>query len=214
VENALLEGRRAALVAMATGTGKTRTAVGLLYRLLKVGLFRRVLFLVDRTALGEQALGSFSSVRMEGTYTFDEAYEVAPVDSPADGDTVLDIATVQGMVRRVLYADPGEAPPVDSYDLILVARNEERLHDVAQLPLKFGAYPSACAALAQRVTDGGIHFGRSPLLLADAIHATAAALPAGWVWDRKVATPPTHLIAATAALWALEHNDGGGVAVY
>lgn len=90
----------------------------------------------------------------------------------------------------------------------------ERLHDVAQLPLKFGAYPSACAALAQRVTDGGIHFGRSPLLLADAIHATAAALPAGWVWDRKVATPPTHLIAATAALWALEHNDGGGVAVY
>jgi type I restriction enzyme R subunit len=120
VENTLLEGRRAALVAMATGTGKTRTAVGLLYRLLKVGLFRRVLFLVDRTALGEQALGSFSSVRMEGTYTFDEAYEVAPVDSPADGDTVLDIATVQGMVRRVLYADPGEAPPVDSYDLILV----------------------------------------------------------------------------------------------
>ncbi len=120
VESALLEGRRAALVAMATGTGKTRTAVGLLYRLLKAGLFRRVLFLVDRTALGEQALGSFSSIRMEGTYTFDDAYEVAPVDSAADEDTVLDIATVQGMVKRVLYANGGEAPPVDAYDLILV----------------------------------------------------------------------------------------------
>lgn len=120
VEEALLQGRRAALVAMATGTGKTRTAVGLLYRLLKAGLFRRVLFLVDRTALGEQALGSFSSIRMEGIYTFDEAYEVAPVDAPADEDTVLDIATVQGMVKRVLYADPAQALPVDAYDLILV----------------------------------------------------------------------------------------------
>src|SRR4029078_754953 len=70
--------------------------------------------------------------------------------------------------------------------------------------------PPACAALRQRVTDGGIRSGRPPLLLADAIHATAAALPAGWVWDRKVATPPTHLIAAAAALWALGHNDRGG----
>ena len=36
------------LVAMATGTGKTRTAIGLVYRLLKSKRFRRVLFLVDR----------------------------------------------------------------------------------------------------------------------------------------------------------------------
>jgi type I restriction enzyme R subunit len=40
---------------MATGTGKTRTSVALMYRLLKHKRFRRILFLVDRNALGEQA---------------------------------------------------------------------------------------------------------------------------------------------------------------
>ena len=37
------------LIAMATGTGKTRTFIGLVYRLVKSKRFRRVLFLVDRT---------------------------------------------------------------------------------------------------------------------------------------------------------------------
>ena len=44
-----------ALLAMATGTGKTATCIALVYRLLKSGRFRRILFLVDRSALGEQA---------------------------------------------------------------------------------------------------------------------------------------------------------------
>jgi type I restriction enzyme R subunit len=55
IEGALAEGRRELLVAMATGTGKTRTSVALMYRLLKDKRFRRILFLVDRNALGEQA---------------------------------------------------------------------------------------------------------------------------------------------------------------
>ena len=51
VEHALGQGRREILVAMATGTGKTRTCIGLCYRLLKTGRVRRILFLVDRVAL-------------------------------------------------------------------------------------------------------------------------------------------------------------------
>ena len=51
VEHALGQGRREILVAMATGTGKTRTCIGLCYRLLKTGRVRRILFLVDRLAL-------------------------------------------------------------------------------------------------------------------------------------------------------------------
>ncbi len=45
--------QRNCLLAMATGTGKTRTIIGLMYRLLKAERFRRILFLVDRNALGD-----------------------------------------------------------------------------------------------------------------------------------------------------------------
>jgi type I restriction enzyme R subunit len=44
------------LVAMATGTGKTFTVVNEIYRLMKTGVARRVLFLVDRRALAAQAV--------------------------------------------------------------------------------------------------------------------------------------------------------------
>jgi type I restriction enzyme R subunit len=59
VEAAIAQGQRDCLVAMATGTGKTRTCIGLTYRLLKTKRFRRVLFLVDRSALGEQTATAY-----------------------------------------------------------------------------------------------------------------------------------------------------------
>ena len=90
----------------------------------------------------------------------------------------------------------------------------EREYEVVPSPMRWSDYPTACAALAQRVTDGTVHFGRSPQLVGDLIHGTAAPVGNGWVWDRKVATPPTALVAGTAALWALDHNNGPGVAVY
>jgi type I restriction enzyme R subunit len=62
VEAGVAEGKTSMLVAMATGTGKTRTAIGLVYRLLKTKRFRRVLFLVDRTALGEQTENAFKDI--------------------------------------------------------------------------------------------------------------------------------------------------------
>ncbi len=49
-EKAIIEGKREVLLAMATGTGKTRTVLGMIYRFLKTERFRRILFLVDRTA--------------------------------------------------------------------------------------------------------------------------------------------------------------------
>lgn len=90
-----------------------------------------------------------------------------------------------------------------------------RDHSIALAPMKFGDYPAACAALAQRVADRRIHFGRAAPLISDAINASALTTPTGWIWCRKTITPPTHLIAATAALWSLEHNTGGdAVAVF
>ncbi len=61
VEKRLAADRRKMLLAMATGTGKTKLAIAMLYRLLAAKRFRRVCFVVDRNALGEQADGEFSS---------------------------------------------------------------------------------------------------------------------------------------------------------
>ena len=51
VEQAILNGKRDMMVAMATGTGKTYLTVAQIYRLLESGLARRILFLVHRKAL-------------------------------------------------------------------------------------------------------------------------------------------------------------------
>jgi type I restriction enzyme R subunit len=64
------------LVAMATGTGKTFTIVNLVYRLMKAGVAKRVLFLVDRRALAAQAVRAFSSFETEQGLKFDKTYEV------------------------------------------------------------------------------------------------------------------------------------------
>lgn len=122
VERAVAEEQRTALVAMATGTGKTRTAIGLVYRLLKAGRFRRVLFLVDRTALGQQTDDAFGEARLEGLKTFKEIYDLKGLDDlKPDATTKLHIATVQGMVRRIFdAADPADLPAVDDYDCIVI----------------------------------------------------------------------------------------------
>src|SRR5207248_7787462 len=52
-------GRRRMYLQMATGTGKTITAAGVIAKLWSVGLTRRALFLVDRDALAVQAVNKF-----------------------------------------------------------------------------------------------------------------------------------------------------------
>lgn len=76
VEKALIKQRRRMLLAMATGTGKTVVAVSLVYRLLKSGFAKRILFLVDRRALAVQAVGAFSTFEPEPGHKFDKLYEV------------------------------------------------------------------------------------------------------------------------------------------
>lgn len=122
VENGISNGKTELLLAMATGTGKTRTALGLIYRLIKAKRFRRILFLVDRTSLGEQAEGVFHDVKLESLQAFSQIYDVKGLnDIEIEADTRLHVATVQGMVRRLLYATEDSKPlPVDQYDCIIV----------------------------------------------------------------------------------------------
>ncbi|MGJ0485198.1 MAG: type I restriction-modification system endonuclease [Methylomicrobium sp.] len=127
IESSIKQGKNTALIAMATGTGKTKTAIAMVYRLLKSERFRRILFLVDRSALGVQATGDFCEVRLENLNTFADTFDVMgmeqnkpPKPNPAD-DTKVHIATVQGVVKRILYPGDNENKPgVGQYDCIVV----------------------------------------------------------------------------------------------
>lgn len=119
VENALSQGVRSALLAMATGTGKTRTIIGLMYRFLKTERFKRILFLVDRRALGEQATDSFNEVILEQNLPLTRIYNIADLgDMTAEAETRVQVATVQAMVKRIFMSD--NPPSVDQFDCIIV----------------------------------------------------------------------------------------------
>jgi type I restriction enzyme R subunit len=77
LEASLADHRPRSLVQMATGSGKTYTAVSFSYRLIKFGRARRILFLVDRNNLGKQTLNEFQ--QFVSPYTnrkFTEEYTV------------------------------------------------------------------------------------------------------------------------------------------
>lgn len=127
IEGAIKDQKESALVAMATGTGKTKTAIATVYRLLKSERYRRILFLVDRSALGVQATDDFCEVRLENLNTFADTFEVMgmeqnkpPKPTPEDA-TKVHVATVQGLVKRIMYpGDNDTKPGVGQYDCIII----------------------------------------------------------------------------------------------
>ena len=121
VEQAVIEGQREILLAMATGTGKTRTVLGMIYRFLKTNRFKRILFLVDRTSLGEQASDVFKEVKLEELMTLNEIYNIKGLDEKTvDKETRIQVATVQSMVKRILYNEGVVMPAVTDFDLIII----------------------------------------------------------------------------------------------
>lgn len=125
IEKAISDRKRAMLVAMATGTGKTFTIVNDIYRLMKSGVARRILFLVDRRALGAQAVRAFASFEAEPGLKFDRIYEVysqrfqkedfgeeekfdpkvlpsSYLQNPKEGSAFVYISTIQRMTINLL----------------------------------------------------------------------------------------------------------------
>ena len=120
IEQSISEGKDTALISMATGTGKTRMAIALMYRALKQKRFRRVLFLVDRNALADQTLDSLENAELENLLKFTETYSVAgPEDKEINKETRVHVATIQSMVKRVLFGGE-DRPTPGTYDLIIV----------------------------------------------------------------------------------------------
>src|SRR5207248_6208490 len=93
----LAANKRRALIQMATGSGKTYTAVNFVYRLIKLAGARRVLFLVDRSNLGDQTLKEFQQfVTPDDGRKFTELYNVQHLQSAhLDKVSRVCISTIQ-----------------------------------------------------------------------------------------------------------------------
>lgn len=121
IEDAIKDGKKRILLAMATGTGKTRTAISLMYRLLKHKRARRILYLVDRNSLGRQTANAIKDNKI-GMMSISSIYGLKELsDKVPDASTKIQIATVQGMIKRLFFGDDdSEKPSVGQYDFIIV----------------------------------------------------------------------------------------------
>ena len=93
----------------------------MIYRFLKSGRFRRILFLVDRNSLGEQTQAVFNDIKLEDLLPLNKIYNINGLESRSfDRETRLQISTVQSMVKRILYNDENSLPGVTDFDLIII----------------------------------------------------------------------------------------------
>lgn len=99
LDESFANNRPKALVQMATGAGKTFTAITAAYRLLKFGKMNRILFLVDTKGLGEQAEREFLAYRpSDDNRSFSELYGVRRLkNSFLPKDAQICICTIQRM---------------------------------------------------------------------------------------------------------------------
>ncbi|OEF06030.1 type I restriction-modification system endonuclease [Vibrio genomosp. F10] len=120
IEDAIEAGQENLLVAMATGTGKTRVAGATMYRLLTSGLCRNALFLVDRRSLGTQAVNSFKEYRIRQMPLADHynLYELGEKTDQAGDKPWIQIATVQSL-SLMLQSENNPLTP-GMYDCIIV----------------------------------------------------------------------------------------------
>lgn len=96
IEKAIGGHKHRILLAMATGTGKTRTAIALMYRLIKNKRARRILYLVDRQSLAQQTADALKDNKVDGQ-SISSIYGVKEYgDKTPEANTRIHIATVQG----------------------------------------------------------------------------------------------------------------------
>ena len=120
LEQSLAEGRPRSLVQMATGSGKTFMACNQVYRLIRHAGARRVLFLVDRSNLGRQALREFQGFTVPGDgRKFTELYNVQLLQSSSiDPVSRVCIATIQRVYSMLRGEDlDPELEEASGYDV-------------------------------------------------------------------------------------------------
>lgn len=135
LEKSSAEARPRALIQMATGSGKTYTAVAFLYRLVKYANARRVLFLVDRSNLGRQTLREFQQyVTPDDGRKFTELYNVQHLTSNAlDPVSRVCITTIQRLYSMLKGEEQFDAE-LEERSLFDISPMSEKPKDVVYNP--------------------------------------------------------------------------------
>ena len=169
-----------ALMQMATGSGKTYTAITAVYRLLKHADAKRILFLVDTRNLGEQAHQEFMAyVPSDDNRKFVELYNVQRLTSSfVAGDSQVCISTIQRMysilkgeemdaaaeeTNPAELVQPRQPPPVvysptlppEFFDFIIIDECHRSIYDLWRQVLEyFDAYLIGLTATPDNRTFG------------------------------------------------------------
>jgi type I restriction enzyme R subunit len=193
VEQAIADRKREMMIAQATGCGKTFQSVNQIYRLMKSGIARRVLFLVDRRALAAQAVRAFKSFEPEPGLKFDQIYElfsqrfqqsdfgedekfdptVLPqnyLTDPQPGHAFIYVCTIQRMAMNILGRNAAG---------VLGAEGEAPDEDADKLPIPIHAFDVIIADECHRgYSAGEVSVWRDTLDHFDAIKIGLTATPA------------------------------------
>ena len=180
LEQSFKNDRPRALIQMATGSGKTYTAITSIYRLLKHADAKRVLFLVDTRNLGEQAEQEFMAhVPSDDNRKFTELYNVQRLrSSHVASDSQVCISTIQRMysllkgremdegaedINPAELAQPREPMPVvyngrippEFFDFIVIDECHRSIYNVWRQVLEyFDAYLTGLTATPDNRTYG------------------------------------------------------------
>lgn len=131
LEDSFAEAHPRALIQMATGAGKTYTSCAFVHRLIRHGGAKRILFLVDRANLGEQAKGEFAQYVMPDTgRKFTEEYNVQHLTSnQLDSVSRVTICTIQRLYSMLRGEELDE--DIDERSGFEIAQADDRPKDVA-----------------------------------------------------------------------------------
>ena len=126
LDKSFLENRPKALVQMATGAGKTFTAITAAYRLLKYGKMNRILFLVDTRGLGEQAEREFLAYTPnDDPRSFSQLYGVRRLKSSyIPNDIQICICTIQRMYSILKGEELDESTEEKSFAEFVTAESK------------------------------------------------------------------------------------------
>ena len=140
LEKSFKENRPRALIQMATGSGKTYTAITSIYRLLKFSGAKRILFLVDTRNLGEQAEQEFMAYTpVDDNRKFTELYNVQRLKSSyVASDSQVCISTIQRLYSILKGEElPDEAEETNPGEINWQKREPVPVVYNAKLPVEF-----------------------------------------------------------------------------